>query len=47
MLKEKEFRFSGWGNSDRKGGIGIFLAKKWVENVSDIERVSDSVAPVD
>ena len=45
MVEGKQARYKiFWiGNSKGTGGVGIFLAEKWVEKVSDIKRVSDRI----
>ena len=35
------YKFFWIGNAAGTGGVGVLLAEKWIEKVSDIKRVSD------
>ena len=41
--KQARYKIFWIGNSKGTGGVGIFLAEKWVEKVIDIKRVSDRI----
>lgn len=42
-LVGKQYKLFWIGNEKGFEGIGIFLAKKWVEKVTDISRVTDGM----
>ena len=39
--KNSQYKFFWIGNETRNGGVGIFVAKKWIKKVLEVKRVSD------
>ena len=44
--KDSKYKFFWLGNEQGTGGVGFLLAEKWVENVLEINRVSDRVCVI-
>ena len=41
--KDSRFKLFWVGNDKGMGGVGILLAEKWVEAISDVKHVSDRI----
>ena len=41
--KEPRYKIFWVGNEKGRGVVGILLSEKWIEKVSDIDRVSDHI----
>ena len=43
MGKDSIYKFFGIGNDKGTNGVGILLAEKWIDKVTDINRVNDRI----
>ena len=44
--RRAKYKLFGIGNSTGYGGVGIFIAEKWVDKVIDVKRVNDRIIVV-